>query len=529
MPTHWAIDLGTSNTTICEDRSGRPRAVHAGPLARVVPLTQTPVVPSCVCVLDPAAKQVLIGQEAIQYNWDGQAPGFATGFKWYLGPESSRVMARLESRLFTAHDVTELFLRGLLERLEQGANERIYDLTLSAPSGVYETYRAELQNIARRVLRGPWWRRLWARMRSEPPVTFRTIDEPVAAALGYGVDVGRAGVVVAFDFGAGSMEAAVIRTGDSQTVERGRAMVLAKQDTRLGGNDVDRWIVERFIPEDLRHWPERGVGQLWEAERVKLMASAGGVPQFTFDSRIHGTLDIHELRALLEDRGVFAAIRELIGRLLEELREAHGFGPEDVNDVLLEGGSTLLPGVRDQLGELFGRDRIREWLPFESVARGACVFAAGARVEDFIYHDYAVRVASNEAGDSEYELLIPAGTRYPTAPDFATRYYAPGFDGQESLNLFVCEVGRVAGRRVTWEGRPNGSRYYAPATVGEAAFCVCLNELDPALPLNPPGHGTAPRLRVTYMVNEDRWLCATVHDLETKEDLRVAEPVVRLR
>jgi len=115
-------------------------------------------------------------------------------------------------------------------------------------------------------------------------------------------------------------------------------------------------------------------------------------------------------------------------------------------------------------------------------------------------------------------------------PD-ATVYaiYAPGFDGQKHINLFICEVGRVAGRPVDWTERPGGSRFFVPKTAGERAFCLCLNEADPALPLKPPGTGRAPRLRVTYSVDENRWLCVTVHDLHRKADLKVGHPVVRLR
>jgi len=134
-----------------------------------------------------------------------------------------------------------------------------------------------------------------------------------------------------------------------------------------------------------------------------------------------------------------------------------------------------------------------------------------------------------DEADAEYELLIPGGTSYPTADDFTTRYYAAGFDGQLHINLFICEVGRMAGRRVDWEDRVNGAQYFVPDTPGARAFCICLNEADPALPLSPPGSGTAPRLRVTYAVDENRWLCVTVHDLLRKVDLHVRHPVVRLR
>ena len=529
MPIHWGIDLGQSNTTICEDRSGSPHVVNLPDLATVEPLTQTPVVMSCVCVMDEAARSVLVGQEAMTYNWDGQATGFARGFKRHLGAESQRPMARVGGRTFNARDVATLFFRELFRRLEEQSGEAVTDVTIATPSGFFEHYRAELQGIVRSVHRRPWWARLWNRARGRPSgVTLRTLDEPVAAALGYGVDLARDAVVLAFDFGGGSLEAAVVRIHGGTTLATGRAEVLAKEGLALGGDDVDRWIAEAFLPEGLRDWPELNVAVAWEAERVKLLASAGGEATFTFQSRAYGKMDLQGLSDLLAEHGLYEDVTALLHRLLGELREAHGLEVGDVDEVILEGGSTLLPGVRALLGDVFGLDKVREWLPFESVARGACIFAAGAPVDDFIYHDYALQVR-REGGDVEYELLIPAGTRYPTREDFATRYYASGHDGQRALNLFVCEVGRVGGRPVAWEERTNGGLYFLPRTAGERAFCLCLNEADPALPLNPPGRGTAPRLRVTYTVDANRWLCVTVHDLERKTDLRVAHPVVKLR
>ena len=135
MPTHWAVDLGTSNTTICEDRSGSPHIVNLPELVKLEPLTQTPVVMSCVCILDPDASSVLIGQEAINYNWDGQATGFARGFKRYLGSESQRPMAVVGGRTFTARDVATIFLRELIKALEASLGEEVTDLTIATPCG----------------------------------------------------------------------------------------------------------------------------------------------------------------------------------------------------------------------------------------------------------------------------------------------------------------------------------------------------------------------------------------------------------
>ncbi|MCS6862636.1 MAG: hypothetical protein NZT92_20215 [Abditibacteriales bacterium] len=62
-------------------------------MAKEEPLTQTPVIPSAVGLLDACGEKAHIGQEAVNYNWDGAATGYAPSFKRYLGNESSRPMA----------------------------------------------------------------------------------------------------------------------------------------------------------------------------------------------------------------------------------------------------------------------------------------------------------------------------------------------------------------------------------------------------------------------------------------------------
>ena len=324
MATHWAIDLGTSNTTICEDRSGRAHVVNLPELAKLEPVTQTPVMPSCVCVMDSGGEEVLIGQQAVTYNWDGRATGFARGFKRYLGRESGRAMARAGGRVFTAQDVASLFLREVIGTLEARFGEDVADITIATPSGFYETYRAELQAILRGVKRRSWWERIRALLWRKRGIVFRTLDEPVAAALGYGVDVGRPTTLVAFDFGGGTMEAAVVRTHGAKTVETGRAEVLAKQAVELGGDDIDSWILRRLVPSALHDWPEWEVALRWEAERVKLLASAGGEGDFTFRNESYGRLDYPALSDILAENGLYARIRELLDALLTELRTRHG-------------------------------------------------------------------------------------------------------------------------------------------------------------------------------------------------------------
>jgi hypothetical protein len=220
--------------------------------------------------------------------------------------------------------------------------------------------------------------------------------------------------------------------------------------------------------------------------------------------------------------------------MLERVAEAtledakHRLSIVDIDAVLLVGGSTLLPGVRDLFERLFGANRVHYWEPFEAVVKGAAIYGAGYYVDQIIHHDYAIKVFSDQAQHTEYELLIRRGTAYPTPKGFQTRYYAVG-PRQTLFSLPVCEVGYVGRLSIGWKRRGNGNDYWLPTDEEETECVVTLNEGD-NIKLAPPGDDTKKaRLRIDFTVDDERFLCATIHDLLRERDIRAEERVFRLR
>ncbi|MBI3909432.1 MAG: Hsp70 family protein [Armatimonadetes bacterium] len=519
MPAHWAIDLGTTNTVAAMAEEGSVRVVHVPDLSRKLPAEQSPLIPSAVHLSEKVrpwllffrrtVREMHIGQPALDRNWDGQSPGYAQGFKRYLGSEPHRPMVRAGDQEVSAREIAGLFLQGLLAVLRRFSGARVTDLTIPAPVGFYEPYRAELQALVKRL-----------GVRS-----FRSLDEPVAAALGYGVNVARDETLLVLDFGGGTLDLAAVRLGP-HAARTGAAPVLAKHMLPLGGDDVDRWLVEHLVGPQLLHLPEWPQDVRWEAARVKELVS----PEiFRGEFRWRGLrypVTRDDLVRLLDGRGLYDQLRAALGEIQRELANE---GME-VDEALLVGGSTLLPEVAAVVDNAFPDAVVRHdpAYVFQAVALGAARFASGVAVDDFIYHDYALAVQNEQTHAVEYELLIPRRTRYPTSSDFAVRYYAD-YPGMTEMRFSVCEVGRLGQAPVPWQERPNGTRTWAPPGEHERALVVALNPADPALPLRPAGRGSSPRLRVTYSVNADRWLCTTVEDLVRKQPLRVNELVVRLR
>lgn len=559
----WALDLGTTNTGLAlwDRATGQPRLVDLPRLCRRPhgedPLEAPDLVPSVVQFLSRTSlldrigawpplerlmllgRSALIGRPALERNEALADPAFVPGFKTALSWEPSRPMARLGPRVITARLATRAFLRELLAEVKRETGRRIRDLVITVPVDSYEGYRAELEEISRSV----GVRRV------------RFVDEPLAAALGYGLGIAAERNVLVVDIGGGTMHVALVRLS-AAGLQQGRAEVLAKQGRPCGGNAVDGWVLDHVCGKmgfSLEALPDQEEMRLWrrlmlaEARRVKeavffqrsaefLLTPPGlcrqvgprtaGVQRFQ--------LTRGDLVEVLREGGFYAAL----AGSLDGLSEGPG-GPipsAAVHDVLMVGGSTLLPGVFPLLEERFGRHRVRAWHPFEAVAFGAASFAADRFTQlDFVVHDYAFVTYDPRSHEPVYTVVVPRGTRFPTAPDFWKAQLVPtcSLGAPETLfKLVVCEIGRAdgAGRRFVWDAA--GDLYKIGGKAGaDGQVVVPLNDSSPTLGHLDPPHSPRDRrarLEIAFGVDEDRWLVASVLDLLTQRTLMDQQPVVRL-
>ncbi len=249
--TGWALDLGTTNSGVArwDEGTGQPQLVELADVCRDPerddPLEAPRMVPSAVHLLEkpglldrvgswpPIARRMflgrraLIGRPALERNREVVHPAFVPTFKAALSSESTRPLARLGRRAVTAREVARAFLRELLVATKRATGERVRDLVVTSPVSAFETYRAEVQ----RLLQGLGVRRV------------RFVDEPVAAALGYGLSLSHERTVLVVDIGGGTMHVVLVALSPRGAMG-GEARVLAKQGRPLGGNAVDGWVLE---------------------------------------------------------------------------------------------------------------------------------------------------------------------------------------------------------------------------------------------------------------------------------------------
>ena len=555
----WALDLGTTNSGVArwDEATGQAQLIDLPSVCRLPdgddPLEAPRMVPSAVHVLETLGlldrlgawrplsrrffigRSAFIGRQALDRNRTTIHPAFTPGFKAALGTEASRPLARAGRRVVTARAAAHAYLRELLLEIKRSTGRRVRDLVVASPISAFETYRAEVQ----RILRDLGVRRV------------RFVDEPLAVALGYGLGLTAESVVLVVDIGGGTMHTEIVRL-TPKGAERGQAQVIAKRGRPLGGNTVDSWVlcdVCARMGHPIEQWADDDESRFWrrlmlaEACRVKeavffeesatfLLAPPGMV-----DCGAHGrpgaaevALSRQRLVELLEQNGFYRSLEDCF----DEMLAVGKLAAADVEHVLLVGGSTLLPGVYPLIERRFERRRLRAWQPFEAVAYGAACFAADrVGTVDFIVHDYAFLTHAAGTGEEQHTIVIPKGTRFPTAPDLWKRQVVPTCalgEAEAIFKLVICEVARGDGdRKFVWDAA--GDLQKIGGASGRAEVVVPLNQSSPTLGYLDPPHDPRdrrPRLEIAFGVNADRWLIATVQDLLTRRELMHEEPVVRL-
>jgi len=559
----WGIDLGTTNSTLgrWDAERHRPQLVSLPGVERPVEDPDRAVPPRG---LIPSATQLIespgawarfaasgslgrrlssgrlahIGQQAIERSDPSRPRGFVATFKGPLARQPLRPLAQFGGRSHSARDIAWHFVRELLIEVKRETGARVRELAVATPVGSYESYRAEVSGVLSRL----------------GVKRVRFLDEPVAAAIGYSVSMGTRRRVLVVDFGGGTLDLALVEMTPDASSDTG-CRVIAKAGRPIGGNLVDGWLLEHFCQrlhyqlsepedEDGRFWQEL---MLREARRVKEALERSPTATFglyppeelrRFEARLAGesrelSVTRREVVELLEERGLYRALDECRREVLQAAARER---VDSIDDVLLVGGSTLLPEVFAHFAHEFGRDRVRYWLPFEAVAYGATVFAADrVQTSDFILHDYALLTHDSRSGAPSHTVIIPRGTRFPTAMNLWERQLVPTCalgEPERFFKLVICEVGDGAGERAFgWDDAGNLHQLGGNATPDMQPLVVKLNESNPALGELSPPHTPSdrrPRLRVAFGVNAERWLCATVEDLLAKRRLMNEEPVVRL-
>jgi len=371
------------------------------------------------------------------------------------------------------------------------------------------------------------------------------LDEPTAAALGYGLASGETLLVI--DFGGGTLDLSLVQLqGDRQSQSKplgfilkwGQktltessqrpkiARVLAKAGQNLGGSDIDNWLVDYFATtQGLAVTPLT----LRLAERLKVQLSeqpAATEAYFndeTFES-YELQLDRDRFTTILQAHQFFERLDESMTQVLRQARR-QGLEVSDINAVLLVGGTAQIPAVQDWVKQYFEPEKIRSERPFEAIAQGALQIHQGINLKDFLYHSYGIRYWDRRNNCHNWHPLIKEGQPYPM-PDPVELVLGASTENQPSIELVIGELGaESSGMEVFFEGDRLVTRSLAS---GKTQVQPLNDQASTIAKLTPPGSPGSDRIKVLFWVDGDRFLKITVEDLFTAETLLENRAVVQL-
>ncbi|MGJ3250371.1 MAG: Hsp70 family protein [Elainellaceae cyanobacterium] len=529
----YAIDFGTSNTVVTRWNpvSQQPETVALPTISQR--LGDNPsLIPSLIYVENAPQSEVIIGQAVRDRGLDLASDSrFFRNIKRGIGAGIQGFLPEIDGQTVSFEQVGEWFLKTLIHQLQSEAAD-LNSLMFTVPVDSFEAYRHWLGTVCQ----------------SLHVNQIRMIDEPTAAALGYGLADQE--LLLVIDFGGGTLDFSLVRldvnqsTGQQplgfilkwgqkmmaeESAQRPKlARVLAKTGQNLGGADIDHWLVDYFnSTQGLASTPLT----LRLAERLKVqLSSQKTATEVYFNDE---TLESYELsltrdrfNAILQDHQFFERLDDSIVQLLRQARR-QGIEAADIDAVLLIGGTAQIPAVQGWAGRYFDASKIRSEKPFEAIAQGALQLSQGIELKDFLYHGYGIRYWNRRNRCHDWHPIIREGQPYPMS-DPVELVLGASVEKQPSIELIIGELGASA---TSTEVYFDGDRLVTRTLSGGQAQVKPLNDQNGArsiATLNPPGIPGSDRIKLLFWVDEERFLRVTVEDLLTNRYLLEQQVVVQL-